>query len=103
MSTTLNRVSVGAPFEGQRLAAVYDGFFECVDIEYGGRLFMHLTHAQQTSMQEAAQGYVESVSHLLTDAYGYTEERATALREKALATIQRDLNDSRQWEAQNAH
>lgn len=89
----LNNPAVGADIDGARLYAVYDGWFDEIEVYYDRRLFMHLTQAQQAAYHAKAKEHVEALRDLLTDAYKMPLMDAAKLQFKCYRELRHAMID----------
>lgn len=85
--TLLNRLLVGTDIGGVQVVAVYDPFFDNIEIEVNGRLWSSVERRQCVQFRANAETFATDLHYLLIDRYNFEESDAQSKLQACLSNI----------------
>lgn len=85
--TLLNRLLVGTDIGGVQVVAVYDPFFDNIEIEVNGRLWSSVERRQCIQYRSCAETFANDLHFLLIDRYNFETDAAYTKLQSCLSNI----------------
>jgi hypothetical protein len=87
--TIINRIMVGTIVDGTSVFAVFDPFFDAIQIEINGRSFTSWEKSVQRKQLHEATKFADNLRHLLVECYGFTADKGYTMFKRCVDDMQK--------------